>query len=63
MAFQWFTIVFGWAAFFFFVVLAAYKIHRFATMPLNLRWKSTPYPMKLETSAFTAAPTWRKWTG
>jgi len=44
MAFQWFTIVFGWAAFFFFVVLAAYKIHCFATMPLNLRWEVYPVP-------------------
>jgi nitrate reductase gamma subunit len=44
MAFQWFTIVFGWAAFFLFVVLAAYKIHRFATMPLNLRWEVYPVP-------------------
>ena len=44
MAFQWFTILFGWASFFLFVVLAAYKIHRIATLPLNLRWEVYPVP-------------------
>lgn len=44
MAFQWFTIVFGWASIFLFVVLAAYKLYKFATMPLNLRWEVYPVP-------------------
>jgi len=44
MAFQWFTIVFGWAAGLLFIALVAYKIHRFATLPINLRWEVYPVP-------------------
>lgn len=44
MAFQWFTIAFGWAAVVLFIVLAARKVYLFATMPLNLRWEVYPVP-------------------
>jgi nitrate reductase gamma subunit len=44
MPFQWFTIVFGWAAVLLFIALVAYKIRRFATLPINLRWEVYPVP-------------------
>lgn len=44
MAFQWFTIAFGWAAVVLFVALAARKVYLYATMPLNLRWEVYPVP-------------------
>jgi nitrate reductase gamma subunit len=44
VAWQWFTIAFGWAAVVLFVALAARKAYLFATMPLNLRWEVYPVP-------------------
>ncbi len=44
MFFQWFTIIFGWASLFLFVLLAAYKVYKIATLPLNLRWEVYPVP-------------------
>ena len=44
MVFQWFVIGFGWASIGLFVVLAACRFHRFATMPINLRWEVYPVP-------------------
>lgn len=44
MAFQWFTIFFGWVAVLLFIALVAYKIHRFAALPTNLRWEIYPVP-------------------
>lgn len=44
MAWQWFTIVFGWAAVILFVALVARRIYAYARMPLNLRWEVYPVP-------------------
>jgi nitrate reductase gamma subunit len=44
VAWQWFTIIFGWVSVALFVALAARKIYLYATMPLNLRWEVYPVP-------------------
>jgi nitrate reductase gamma subunit len=42
--FQWFILLFGWVSILLFIALAAYKIYRIATLPLNLRWEVYPVP-------------------
>lgn len=44
MILQWFSLVFGWASIVIFVVIAAYRLARYAAMPLNLRWEVYPVP-------------------
>ena len=44
MFLQWFAIIFGWSSLVLSVALAIFRIYRYATLPLNLRWEVYPVP-------------------